>query len=52
VRYGSGLVVNVIYGIEDGAKRAVGFKLSVGTQVPEELATRFKFALRESKLAA
>ena len=51
VFYESGLVINVMYGIENGAKRAVGFKLSEGMEVPEELATRFKFARQKSKLA-
>jgi hypothetical protein len=40
-----------MYGIADGGKRAVGFKLSEGMEVPEELATRFKFARQKSKLA-
>jgi hypothetical protein len=51
VFYESGLSVNVMYGIENGAKRAVGFKLSEGMDVPEELASRFKFARQKSKLA-
>ena len=51
VFYESGLSVNVMYGIEEGAKRAVGFKLSEGMEVPEELASRFKFARQKSKLA-
>ncbi|MDH6117932.1 hypothetical protein [Kitasatospora sp. GAS204B] len=51
VFYESGLSVNVMYGIEEGAKRAVGFKLSEGMDVPEELASRFKFARQKSKLA-
>lgn len=51
VFYESGLSINVMYGIADGAKRAVGFKLSEGMDVPEELATRFKFARQKSKLA-
>jgi hypothetical protein len=51
VFYDSGLSVNVMYGIEDGQKRAVGFKLSEGMDVPEELASRFKFARQRSKLA-
>ena len=51
VFYESGLSINVMYGIEDGAKRAVGFKLSAGMEVPEELAARFKFARQKSKLA-
>jgi hypothetical protein len=51
VFYESGLSINVMYGIEDGAKRAVGFKLSQGMEVPEELAASFKFARQKSKLA-
>ena len=51
VFYESGLAINVMYAIEEGGKRAVGFKLSEGMEVPEELATRFKFARQKSKLA-
>ncbi|GAA1965935.1 hypothetical protein GCM10009798_27860 [Nocardioides panacihumi] len=51
VFYESGLSINVMYTIADGGKRAVGFKLSDGMDVPEELATRFKFARQKSKLA-
>jgi hypothetical protein len=51
VFYESGLVINVMYGLEDGSKRAVGFKLADGMQVPDELASRFKFATQKSKLA-
>jgi hypothetical protein len=51
VFYESGLSVNVMYGVDDPKKRAVGFKLSVGMDVPEELASRFKFARQKSKLA-
>ena len=51
VFYESGLSVNVMYTIKDASKRAVGFKLSDGMEVPEELATRFKFARQKSKLA-
>ncbi|PNH80454.1 phage tail protein [Arthrobacter sp. AFG20] len=51
VFYESGLSINVMYGIEAGAKRAVGFKLSQGMEVPEELASSFKFARQKSKLA-
>lgn len=51
VFYESGLAVNVLYTLEDAGKRAVGFKLSDGMEVPEELATRFKFARQKSKLA-
>ena len=48
VFYESGLSVNVLYGPE---KRAVGFKLSDGMDVPTELAQSFKFARQRSKLA-
>ena len=51
VFYESGLSINVMYGLADGSKRAVGFKLSDGMEVPEELADRFKFARQKSKLA-
>ena len=51
VFYESGLSINVMYGLADGGKRAVGFKLSEGMEVPEELASRFKFARQKSKLA-
>jgi hypothetical protein len=51
VFYESGLSVNVMYALEDGGKRAVGFKLSEGMEIPAELADRFKFARQKSKLA-
>jgi hypothetical protein len=51
VFYESGLSINVMYTIDDAGKRAVGFKLSDGMEVPEELAPRFKFARQKSKLA-
>ena len=44
VFYESGLSINVMYTVEDGGKRAVGFKLSDGMEIPAELADRFKFA--------
>ena len=47
VFYESGLAVNVL---DDPNKRAVGFKLSDGMEVPEELGA-FKFARQKSKLA-
>ena len=50
VFYESGLSINVMYTI-DGPKRAVGFKLSEGMEVPAELASQFKFARQKSKLA-
>jgi hypothetical protein len=51
VFYESGLSINVLYTLADAGKRAVGFKLSDGMDVPEELADRFKFARQKSKLA-
>jgi len=51
VFYESGLAINVMYTLAEGGKRAVGFKLSEGMDVPEELASKFKFARQKSKLA-
>jgi len=51
VFYESGLSINVMYTLEEGGKRAVGFKLSEGMEIPEELAPSFKFARQKSKLA-
>ncbi|MED1472109.1 phage tail protein [Bacillus salipaludis] len=52
VFYEDGLSVNVLYTL-DGPKpkRAVGFKLSEGMEVPKELEGKFKFARQKSKLA-
>src|SRR6201990_2279981 len=50
VFYESGLSINVMYTVDDGGKRAVGFKLSDGMEVPAELRA-FKFARQKSKLA-
>jgi hypothetical protein len=50
VFYENGLSINVMYTIDDPKKRAVGFKLSEGMEVPTELASRFKFATQKSKL--
>lgn len=50
VFYESGLSINVMYTVDDGGKRAVGFKLSDGMEVPDELGA-FKFARQKSKLA-
>jgi hypothetical protein len=52
VFYEDGLAVNVLYTL-DGPKpkRAVGFKLSEGMEVPKELEAKFKFARQKSKLA-
>ncbi len=51
VFYESGLSINVLYSIDGAGKRAVGFKLADGMDVPVELADRFKFARQRSKLA-
>jgi len=51
VFYESGLEVNVLYTIDDPKKRAVGFKLSEGMDVPAELEGKFKFARQKSRLA-
>jgi DNA-binding transcriptional ArsR family regulator len=51
VFYEDGLAVNVMYTVDDPKKRAVGFKLSEGMEVPKELEEKFKFARQKSKLA-
>lgn len=51
VFYEDGLAVNVLYTLDDPKKRAVGFKLSEGMDVPAELEGKFKFARQKSKLA-
>lgn len=51
VFYEDGLAVNVMYMIDDTSRRAVGFKLSEGMEVPKELEGKFKFARQKSKLA-
>src|SRR5881398_2059727 len=51
VFYESGLSINVMYTVDAAGKRAVGFKLSEGMDVPAELASRFKFARQKSRLA-
>ena len=50
VFYEDGLSINVLYTLADGGKRAVGFKLSDGMEIPAELGS-FKFARQKSKLA-
>ncbi len=51
VFYESGLSINVLYTIDGPSpKRAVGFKLSEGMDVPASLES-FKFARQKSKLA-
>lgn len=51
VFYDNGLAVNVLYTLEEGGKRAVGFKLSNGIEIPKEFEGKFKFARQRSKLA-
>jgi hypothetical protein len=51
VFYEDGLAVNVLYTVDGPQKRAVGFKLSEGMEVPKELEEKFKFARQKSKLA-
>lgn len=51
VFYEDGLSINVLYTLDDPKKRAVGFKLSEGMEVPAELAEKFKFARQKSALA-
>jgi hypothetical protein len=51
VFYESGLSVNVMYAVDDPKRRAVGFKLAEGMEVPSELSSQFKFARQKSKLA-
>ncbi len=51
VFYENGLSINVLYTLDGPEpKRAVGFKLSEGMEVPAELGS-FKFARQKSKLA-
>lgn len=52
VFYESGLAINVMYTHAAGGKRAVGFKLSDGMEIPAELeAAGFRFARQKSRLA-
>ncbi|MFC6009775.1 phage tail protein [Nocardia lasii] len=50
VFYESGLSINVMYTVDNAEKRAVGFKLSEGMDIPTELDS-FKFARQKSALA-
>lgn len=50
VFYESGLGINVLYPLDNPKKRAVGFKLAEGMEIPAEL-SKFKFARQKSKLA-
>jgi hypothetical protein len=49
--YENGLSINVLYTLNDPKKRAVGFKLSEGMEIPKELEAKVKFARQKSKLA-
>jgi len=51
VFYENGLFINILYTLDNPKKRAVGFKLSDGMEVPKELESKFKFAKQKSKLA-
>ena len=51
VFYEDGLALNVMYTVDDPKKRAVGFKLSEGMEIPAELEPKFKFARQKSALA-
>lgn len=51
VFYENGLAVNVMYALAADGKRAVGFRLSDGMEIPAESAGKFKFARQRSKLA-
>jgi hypothetical protein len=50
VFYENGLSINAAYALDDPKRRAVGFKLSKGMEVPAELGW-FRFARQKSKLA-
>jgi hypothetical protein len=50
VFYESGLSINVMWDLDNPKKHAVGFKLSDGMEIPDELGA-FKFARQKSKLA-
>lgn len=51
VFYEDGLVINIMYTVDNPKKRAVGLKLSEGMDVPSELEGKFKFARQKSILA-
>src|SRR6476660_4132020 len=50
VFYESGLSINVMYTVDDPAKRAVGFKLSEGMEVPR--GARLEVQVREAEIEA
>ncbi|MDY5585655.1 MAG: phage tail protein [Arcanobacterium sp.] len=49
--YENGMAINVLFSREESGKRAVGFKLCDGMEIPEEFVGKFKFARQRSKLA-
>ena len=52
VFYEDGLVLNVMYTVDDARKRAVGFKLAEGMDIPKELEVKkLKFVSQKSALA-
>lgn len=51
VFYENGLEVNILYSLDPNGKRAVGFKLTEGMDVPEEFEGKFKFVRQRSSLA-
>lgn len=51
VFYDNGLAVNVLYSLDPEGKRAVGFKLSEGMDIPTEFEGKFKFVRQRSSLA-
>jgi len=51
VFYENGLVVNILYSEAPDGKRAVGFKLCEGIEVPTEFTGKFKFVRQRSSLA-
>lgn len=51
VFFENGLAINVMYSLEEDGKRAVGFKLAEGMEIPKEFEGKFKFARQKSALA-
>ncbi len=51
VYYEDGMGISAGYSFVDPKRRAVGFKLSYGMEIPKEFEGKFKFARQKSKLA-
>jgi len=51
VFYENGLVINVLYDLDNNDNRIVQFKLCEGTDTPKELIGKFKFMRQRSSLA-